>query len=155
NQGDVNDAMKSKKKAVMITSDPLAFVAKQTKEKVVVFLESKGSDDELKKMTALLAKAFNRKKLCDSFDQNNLFIFDDESVRISPISKMPFKKKPHDSMNIVHICLWIIDMGCSKHITGNRALLTNFVKKFLGTVCFCNTLKLGRSRILGPGHVTS
>nr|GFA56889.1 integrase, catalytic region, zinc finger, CCHC-type, peptidase aspartic, catalytic [Tanacetum cinerariifolium] len=28
--------------------------------------------------------------------------------------------------------------GCSKHMTGNRALLTNFVEKFLGTVRFGN-----------------
>nr|GFA25792.1 retrotransposon protein, putative, unclassified [Tanacetum cinerariifolium] len=28
---------------------------------------------------------------------------------------------------IVQICLWIIYSGCSKHMTGNRALLTNFV----------------------------
>nr|GFC15242.1 integrase, catalytic region, zinc finger, CCHC-type, peptidase aspartic, catalytic [Tanacetum cinerariifolium] len=28
--------------------------------------------------------------------------------------------------------------GCSKHMTGNRALLTNFVEKFLGTVRFDN-----------------
>nr|GEX68622.1 integrase, catalytic region, zinc finger, CCHC-type, peptidase aspartic, catalytic [Tanacetum cinerariifolium] len=35
---------------------------------------------------------------------------------------------------IVKICLWIIDSGCSKHMTGNRTLLTNFVKKFLGMV---------------------
>nr|GEV71336.1 hypothetical protein [Tanacetum cinerariifolium] len=39
-------------------------------------------------------------KMCDLFDENNLFIFDDESVRISPVSKMPFKKKPYDSMNV-------------------------------------------------------
>nr|GFB08997.1 integrase, catalytic region, zinc finger, CCHC-type, peptidase aspartic, catalytic [Tanacetum cinerariifolium] len=30
------------------------------------------------------------------------------------------------------------DLGCSKHMTGNRALLTNFVEKFLGTVRFGN-----------------
>nr|GFA41553.1 hypothetical protein [Tanacetum cinerariifolium] len=59
-------------------------------------------------------------------------------VRISPVSKMPFRKKPCDSMNIVQICLWIIDSGCSKHMTGNRALLTNFMEKFLGTVRFGN-----------------
>nr|GEV55271.1 integrase, catalytic region, zinc finger, CCHC-type, peptidase aspartic, catalytic [Tanacetum cinerariifolium] len=51
NQGGVNDAMKSKKKAVVITSDPLALVAEQTKvskrkEQVVVSSESEGSDDE-------------------------------------------------------------------------------------------------------------
>nr|GEU33414.1 hypothetical protein [Tanacetum cinerariifolium] len=39
---------------------------------------------------------------------------------------------------IVQICLWIIDSGCSKHMTGNCALLTNFVEKFLGTVRFGN-----------------
>nr|GFC41730.1 integrase, catalytic region, zinc finger, CCHC-type, peptidase aspartic, catalytic [Tanacetum cinerariifolium] len=32
----------------------------------------------------------------------------------------------------------IIDSGCSKHMTGNRALLTNFVEKFIGTVRFGN-----------------
>nr|GFB81724.1 hypothetical protein [Tanacetum cinerariifolium] len=39
-------------------------------------------------------------RLCDSFNENNLFIFDDESVRISPISKMLFRKKPRDSLNV-------------------------------------------------------
>nr|GEX71460.1 integrase, catalytic region, zinc finger, CCHC-type, peptidase aspartic, catalytic [Tanacetum cinerariifolium] len=40
--------------------------------------------------------------------------------------------------NLFSICLWIIDSGCSKHMTGNRALLTNFVEKFLRTVRFGN-----------------
>nr|GEZ94663.1 hypothetical protein [Tanacetum cinerariifolium] len=65
---DVNDALRYKKKAVVVTSDPLALVAEKMnvskrKEKVVVYSDSKGSgaDDfsELKKITALLAKAFN------------------------------------------------------------------------------------------------
>nr|GFA80008.1 integrase, catalytic region, zinc finger, CCHC-type, peptidase aspartic, catalytic [Tanacetum cinerariifolium] len=81
-------------------------------------------------------------RLCDSFDENNLFIFDDERVRISPVSKMPFRKKPRDSLNVLSKhCpdfLWIFDLGCSKHMTGNRALLTNFVEKFLRTVYFGN-----------------
>nr|GEW46235.1 ribonuclease H-like domain-containing protein [Tanacetum cinerariifolium] len=52
---------------------------------------------------------------CNSYDVdvNDLFVFDD-------------------------ICLWIIDPGCSKHMTGNRALLTNLMEKFLGTVRFGN-----------------
>nr|GEZ18290.1 DNA-directed DNA polymerase [Tanacetum cinerariifolium] len=102
----------------------------------------------------------------DLLDENNFFIFDDVNVRISPVSKMPFRKKPRDSMHersksnsnkslprtvhkwlpklqslaepTVQICLWIIDSGCSKHMTGNRALLTNFVETFLGTVRFGN-----------------
>nr|GEW09969.1 integrase, catalytic region, zinc finger, CCHC-type, peptidase aspartic, catalytic [Tanacetum cinerariifolium] len=39
-------------------------------------------------------------RMCDLLDDNNFFIFDDESVRISPVSKMPFRKKPRDSMNV-------------------------------------------------------
>nr|GEW20674.1 hypothetical protein [Tanacetum cinerariifolium] len=71
NQGDVNDALGYKKKAVVVTSDPLALVAEKTKlskrkEKVVVQSESEGSDDEdisdLKKITALLSKAFNQRR---------------------------------------------------------------------------------------------
>ncbi|GJZ00574.1 integrase, catalytic region, zinc finger, CCHC-type containing protein [Tanacetum coccineum] len=34
--------------------------------------------------------------------------------------------------------LWIVDSGCSKHMTGNLQLLRNFVEKFMGTVCFGN-----------------
>nr|GFB34625.1 hypothetical protein [Tanacetum cinerariifolium] len=39
-------------------------------------------------------------RMNDLLDNNNFFIFDDESVRIYPISKMPFRKKPRDSMNV-------------------------------------------------------
>nr|GEX93445.1 hypothetical protein [Tanacetum cinerariifolium] len=79
--GDVNDALGYKKKAVVVTLDPLALVVEKMnvskrKEKVVVSLDSKGSgeDDfsELKKITALLAKDFNRRKLYSKPTNNNL-----------------------------------------------------------------------------------
>nr|GEY05136.1 integrase, catalytic region, zinc finger, CCHC-type, peptidase aspartic, catalytic [Tanacetum cinerariifolium] len=40
--------------------------------------------------------------------------------------------------NLVEIILFIIDSGCSKNITGNIKLLSNFVEIFLGTVKFGN-----------------
>nr|GEU72327.1 copia protein [Tanacetum cinerariifolium] len=39
---------------------------------------------------------------------------------------------------LVEIVLFIVDSGCSKHVTGNLKLLINFVEKFLGTVKFGN-----------------
>ncbi|GKA75736.1 hypothetical protein Tco_0782114 [Tanacetum coccineum] len=39
---------------------------------------------------------------------------------------------------LVEIILFIVDSGCSKHMTENLKLLTNFVEKFLGTVKFGN-----------------
>nr|GEX67371.1 retrovirus-related Pol polyprotein from transposon TNT 1-94 [Tanacetum cinerariifolium] len=34
---------------------------------------------------------------------------------------------------VVQIVLWYLDSGCSKHMTGDRSQLLNFVKKFIGT----------------------
>nr|GFC12907.1 hypothetical protein [Tanacetum cinerariifolium] len=80
NQRDVNDAMRLKKKTVVVTSDPLALIAEKTKvskrkEKVFVSSDSEGSDaddfSELKKITAP-TKAFNRKKFYSKPTNNNL-----------------------------------------------------------------------------------
>nr|GEZ28320.1 hypothetical protein [Tanacetum cinerariifolium] len=38
----------------------------------------------------------------------------------------------------IQLILWIIDSGCSKHMTGNLQLLINFIEKFIGTVRFEN-----------------
>ncbi|GKB72415.1 retrovirus-related pol polyprotein from transposon TNT 1-94 [Tanacetum coccineum] len=40
--------------------------------------------------------------------------------------------------NIVEIVLWYLDSECSKHMTGHRDKLINFVSKFIGTVQFGN-----------------
>nr|GFC21083.1 integrase, catalytic region, zinc finger, CCHC-type, peptidase aspartic, catalytic [Tanacetum cinerariifolium] len=39
---------------------------------------------------------------------------------------------------LVEIVLFIVDSGCSKHMTGNLKLLINFMEKFLGMVKFRN-----------------
>nr|GEX22487.1 retrovirus-related Pol polyprotein from transposon TNT 1-94 [Tanacetum cinerariifolium] len=39
---------------------------------------------------------------------------------------------------VVQIVLWYLDSGCSKHMTGDRSRLMNFVKKFIRTVRFEN-----------------
>nr|GEU89895.1 hypothetical protein [Tanacetum cinerariifolium] len=81
NQRDVNDAMGSKKKTVVVTSGPLALIAEKTnvsksKKKVVVSSDSKGSEvddfSELKKITALLENALNRRKFYSMPTNNNL-----------------------------------------------------------------------------------
>ncbi|GJV66773.1 retrovirus-related pol polyprotein from transposon TNT 1-94 [Tanacetum coccineum] len=40
--------------------------------------------------------------------------------------------------NIVQFILFIVDSGCTKHMTGNLKLLCNFMEKFMGTVYFGN-----------------
>nr|GEY32149.1 hypothetical protein [Tanacetum cinerariifolium] len=50
----------------------------------------------------------------------------------------PKSGKENVNPNLVKIVLFIVDSGCSKHMTGNLKLLINFVEKFLGTVKFRN-----------------
>nr|GFA54680.1 integrase, catalytic region, zinc finger, CCHC-type, peptidase aspartic, catalytic [Tanacetum cinerariifolium] len=55
-------------------------------------------------------------------------------LRWSPTRKM-FDKT---GKIVIQICLWWVDSGCSKHMTGNLKLLINFIWKFTGTVRFEN-----------------
>nr|GEY55727.1 hypothetical protein [Tanacetum cinerariifolium] len=50
----------------------------------------------------------------------------------------PKSGKENVNPNLIEIVLFIVDSGCSKHMTGNLKLLINFVEKFLGTVKFEN-----------------
>ncbi|GJU43048.1 retrovirus-related pol polyprotein from transposon TNT 1-94 [Tanacetum coccineum] len=68
--------------------------------------------------------------------------------RISSISKK--------TKSIVQLILFIIDSGCTKHMTSNLKLLCNFVEKFMGTVHFGNdqfALILGYGD-LNQGNIT-
>ncbi|GJZ91360.1 hypothetical protein Tco_0663287 [Tanacetum coccineum] len=105
NQGDVNEAMSHKKKSVVVTSDLLSLVAEKTKvskrkEKVIVKSESEGSDDEdisdLKKITALLAKAFNRNKYYAKLTNNNLRTSSASSLANKKPEYMKSEKKTED-----------------------------------------------------------
>nr|GEV99709.1 integrase, catalytic region, zinc finger, CCHC-type, peptidase aspartic, catalytic [Tanacetum cinerariifolium] len=64
------------------------------------------------------------------------------TVSNTPLSSNSFVSRRdypiHRRLWLVKIILFIIDYWCSKHMTGNLKLLTNFVEKFLGTVKFGN-----------------
>ncbi|GJV46471.1 integrase, catalytic region, zinc finger, CCHC-type containing protein [Tanacetum coccineum] len=59
-------------------------------------------------------------------NQNLLFTISKLKTRLANVEK------------VVQIVLWIVDSGCSKHMTGDRSLLKNFIEKFMGTVHFGN-----------------
>nr|GFB92044.1 hypothetical protein [Tanacetum cinerariifolium] len=99
NQGDVNDAMGSKKKTVVVTSDPLALITDKTnvsrsKDKVVVSSDSEGSEandfSELKKITA------NKKQEFVKTDNKKVEKKDDEKKQdISKVKCYNCKKEGH------------------------------------------------------------
>nr|GEX94385.1 hypothetical protein [Tanacetum cinerariifolium] len=157
-------------------------------EKVLSDLEASlsSADDKIFEVSYYLSESESESKnaLCNDrmnafVDVNDLFVFDDLSIRKSHISKMPFRKKRSASLNVPSrsklikslprivrkwlpklqpltepIAKWIprvtrqIDKIAKTpnssgpifkwHMTGNRALLTNFMEKFLRTVRFGN-----------------
>ncbi|GJT74935.1 retrovirus-related pol polyprotein from transposon TNT 1-94 [Tanacetum coccineum] len=58
------------------------------------------------------------------------------SRTIQPIAVPISTREP--KRNLVEIILFIVDSGCSKYMTGNLKLISNFVEKFIGTVKFGN-----------------
>nr|GEU75543.1 hypothetical protein [Tanacetum cinerariifolium] len=76
-------------------------------------------------------------------------MLNDVHARIKKPTVVPTStRKPKSQVNksiaipnkekIVQLILFIVDSGCTKHMTGNLKLLCNFVEKFLGTVRFGN-----------------
>ncbi|GKF44756.1 hypothetical protein Tco_0131308 [Tanacetum coccineum] len=63
-------------------------------------------------------------------------ILEHKTPRYSTVSNTPLSSNSFAAR--LEIILFIVDSGCSKHMTGNLKLLTNFVDKFLGTVKFRN-----------------
>ncbi|GKD93222.1 retrovirus-related pol polyprotein from transposon TNT 1-94, partial [Tanacetum coccineum] len=69
-----------------------------------------------------------------------------ENETPKPVVTLVYSRKPRKSKTnvpvskskVVQIVLWYLDSCCSKHMTGDRSQLTNFVNKFLGTVKFGN-----------------
>ncbi|GJT65850.1 retrovirus-related pol polyprotein from transposon TNT 1-94 [Tanacetum coccineum] len=60
-----------------------------------------------------------------------------ESDTPKPVVTLVYSRKPSKSKTnvpVFQIVLWYLDSGCSKHMTGDRSQLTNFVNKFLGTI---------------------
>ncbi|GJX66011.1 integrase, catalytic region, zinc finger, CCHC-type containing protein, partial [Tanacetum coccineum] len=62
-----------------------------------------------------------------------------------PLTRYQRKNQPYQAVPVSiptspknQIVLWYLDSGCSKHMTGDRSRLMNFMKKFIGTVRFGN-----------------
>ncbi|GKA89028.1 hypothetical protein Tco_0810840 [Tanacetum coccineum] len=58
--------------------------------------------------------------------------------RMETLEDAEESRSEKENKMVIQLVLWIVDSGCSKHMTGNLQLLRNFVEKFMGTVRFGN-----------------
>ncbi|GKB32077.1 putative ribonuclease H-like domain-containing protein [Tanacetum coccineum] len=54
------------------------------------------------------------------------------------VSKSSTSVRTKSKTQVIQLVLWIVDNGCSKHMTVNLKLLRNFIEKFIGIVRFGN-----------------
>nr|GEU37638.1 retrovirus-related Pol polyprotein from transposon TNT 1-94 [Tanacetum cinerariifolium] len=73
----------------------------------------------------------------DSRKTNKRVSFSTGVILTTSVSRPQLKSNPMGD-RLIEIVLFIVDFGCSKHMTGNLKLLINFAEKFLGTVKFGN-----------------
>ncbi|GKE96248.1 integrase, catalytic region, zinc finger, CCHC-type containing protein, partial [Tanacetum coccineum] len=90
--------------------------------------DASGPRSNTKKNKILPAKSVNKKKVEEHPRTNKSSLKTTNRVDSSISSKR----------TVVQIVLWYLDSGCSKHMTGDRSRLRNFVKKFIRTVRFGN-----------------
>nr|GFB78570.1 integrase, catalytic region, zinc finger, CCHC-type, peptidase aspartic, catalytic [Tanacetum cinerariifolium] len=80
-------------------------------------------------------------RMNDLLDDNYFFIFDDVNVRISPVSKMPFRKKPSDSMHFLRtVCFgnndFAVIAGYGDVVIGSRTIKKVYYVEGLGHILF-------------------
>ncbi|GJT82481.1 hypothetical protein Tco_1056823 [Tanacetum coccineum] len=76
-------------------------------------------------------KAFNDRTIDYEILQTKLYL--DTKATIGPKDSDALRLESVRINKIVQLILFIVDSGCTKHMTGNLKLLCDFVEKFLGT----------------------
>ncbi|GJV94600.1 retrovirus-related pol polyprotein from transposon TNT 1-94 [Tanacetum coccineum] len=152
---------------VVLSNTHVAMPVIDDEETLILEEESRSKMSEKAKDPEVIAKKISHKPI----DYENLnSLTDDFEKRFSPQQELSAEQSfwfhipnpsiefsytppvivevPSELPKVVQIVLWYLDSGCSKHITGNRSQLMNFVSKFLGTVRFGNDQI---ARIMGYG----
>nr|GFA14044.1 RNA-directed DNA polymerase, eukaryota [Tanacetum cinerariifolium] len=157
NQGDVNDAMGSKKKTVVVTSDPLALIAEKTnvsrsKEKVVVSSDSEGrhfvkdckkvkvKDYEYYKIKMLLAKKVKDEQVLLAEDQSWMESSSDSDQEI--IANMVFMAQIEKVLSDSEASSSSADEKISEVGTVADVYIAKRKKKFGQMFAFCRYIKV-------------
>ncbi|GJS24835.1 integrase, catalytic region, zinc finger, CCHC-type containing protein [Tanacetum coccineum] len=111
-------------------------VANTLKAKNKVFSASSLSHDSCQSKTL---SNYMKNKIATSRKWQRWFGYQ-QSFNWSPKSKtaQSFLSETKSRIRVIQLVLWIVNSGCSKHMTGNLQLLRNFVEKFIGTIRFGN-----------------
>ncbi|GJX47204.1 retrovirus-related pol polyprotein from transposon TNT 1-94 [Tanacetum coccineum] len=120
----------------------LISVEKQKNEMLKVELDKSSSDSKdiqanLLKRIKILKNDFKRSP-AQSVESSNSVRRPKSNDTKSKDRVLKNNNNKRPSAHVILLVLWIVDIGCSKHMTGNLQLLRNIVEKFIRTVRFGN-----------------
>nr|GEV94997.1 integrase, catalytic region, zinc finger, CCHC-type, peptidase aspartic, catalytic [Tanacetum cinerariifolium] len=95
---------------------------------------------DLKATSSVLNSVSNLNSDLKCASSNGCLLSDNHDTCVGAYKNSVNARKKSKSVKtpVVQIVLWYLDFGCSKHMTGDRSQLVNFVQKFLCTVKFGN-----------------
>ncbi|GJW12689.1 hypothetical protein Tco_1578516 [Tanacetum coccineum] len=105
-------------------------VYNRTNKKRALFTTSRTLKSKFEDPTPVVSKSRFSVKTVQLNFLDTTHVVSKTNIAIAMVTPLSAKHK------VVHIILLIVDSGCSKHITGNRSLLKDFIEKFIGTVRF-------------------
>ncbi|GJR04108.1 retrovirus-related pol polyprotein from transposon TNT 1-94 [Tanacetum coccineum] len=120
----------------------------KSKDRVLKNTNDKRPSIHVRKMSSSVSIDSNKREQCiqiDSKVERALFTAPiatkSNNLRATTVvakSRLSVAKTSTATNKVIQLVLWIVDSGCSKHMTGNMSLLRNFIEKFMGTVHFGN-----------------
>nr|GEV13700.1 retrovirus-related Pol polyprotein from transposon TNT 1-94 [Tanacetum cinerariifolium] len=125
---------------------PSASKSSEAKKNVIV--EDHHRNLSLSKNQKNMSSERNNIKLAIQNDKSKIVCANHDACLLSSVNALnsranslcaivpPSANQKRHRTQVVQICLWCVNSGCSKHMTGNIKLLINFVWKYLGTVRF-------------------
>nr|GEU80420.1 RNA-directed DNA polymerase, eukaryota, reverse transcriptase zinc-binding domain protein [Tanacetum cinerariifolium] len=120
-------------------TEKLVAVTPMNKDKKLRFAEPITSSSNIPKQTVTLKTKDSNKPLLTSTGVTPTISASEskplDNTKNNRITRPPSSNQKH---KVVQIVLWYLDSRCSKHMTGNRSQLINFISKFLGAVRFRN-----------------
>nr|GEZ78454.1 integrase, catalytic region, zinc finger, CCHC-type, peptidase aspartic, catalytic [Tanacetum cinerariifolium] len=93
-----------------------------------------GASKPASKSNAWIYRKLPAKRMESWFQRNPCYV----SMITNRILKGIQSQEMFVLLQVVQIILWYLDSGCSRHMTGDRSKLINYVENFIGTVRFRN-----------------
>nr|GEW56713.1 integrase, catalytic region, zinc finger, CCHC-type, peptidase aspartic, catalytic [Tanacetum cinerariifolium] len=133
-QGEAATLREIVERVILVSSASESMSQNNTKKTRIWRTQRKAKKNKLEDHLRTVSFSLNKKSVVATSSVGNYVLNVNSDLKCASCNGCLFA----DNHDVVQIVLWYLDSGCSKHMTGDRSQLVNFVQKFLGMVKFGN-----------------